>query len=405
MTSHGTKIVRSLSICAERNAEERMSCHFPTAFSDPADASLCRAIALFMSLKLDLEQNTTIELIRSLLLSPCFATALLPAFKHKPSSLLMTSVRVFLEHHGFSSPCQLVEHHFDAIFSLLPKPEPCYSPCSVSWVLLRALVHICPRAVASNFDVTVAQFLMAHTHPASNTLSEDRINALSLVHALVLSPTSQEILTQTGFVKIIEGAVLPNLIWSAGRTASSIRKASLAVLHGLLHGQKLVALRDVLLPRCKQVLFELLPALRTAVEEYDTSAREISLSCLTAIFDSLPRASLEHKEFCELYPVIIKRLDDSFDDIRLEACATFIAFVRFVNTNSLEGSALEYCIEHLLIHLDDSNLNIQNAVFHVLKVLENCNNSAKLILANKVREVRSSYRDSSFIHRLLVDED
>ncbi len=56
---------------------------------------------------------------------------------------------------------------------------------------------------------------------------------------------------------------------------------------------------------------------------------ESLFSCLTILLDVIPRGSLDQHATLELYPVIIKRLDDSFDDIRLGACRAFMVYVAF----------------------------------------------------------------------------
>mmetsp|Transcript_12195 Transcript_12195/g.32176 ORF Transcript_12195/g.32176 Transcript_12195/m.32176 type:complete len:224 (+) Transcript_12195:2166-2837(+) len=200
---------------------------------------------------------------------------------------------------------------------------------------------------------------------------------------------------------LIESAVLPNLVWYTGRTANSTRKAALAVLHGVLHSALTPSTGLSMEQTGIQPILKLLPVLGTSLDEYDTSSREISLSCLTTLLNCLPPTSLQLNSVLELYPAIVKRLDDSLDDIRLEACATFSAFARVTPPNALTETILEYCIEHFLVHLDDANVNVQSAVFQALLTIGSVGPLAKVMLSRKVSEISFSHRDPALAIRLL----
>jgi len=145
---------------------------------------------------------------------------------------------------------------------------------------------------------------------------------------------------------------------------------------------------------------KLFPVLRSSLEEFDTSSREISLSCLASLFKLLPHACLEHTEIDLLYPALIKRLDDSIDRVRVEACATLTEFFRVAMPQIL-GVALEYCAEHLLIHLDDPSLEIQSSVFGTVSALACLDESAASVIANKIRGVQASHRDPALCDKLI----
>lgn len=119
------------------------------------------------------------------------------------------------------------------------------------------------------------------------------------------------------------------------------------------------------------------------------------------MLNCLPPTSLQLNSVLELYPAIVKRLDDSLDDIRLEACATFSAFARVTPPNALTETILEYCIEHFLVHLDDANVNVQSAVFQALLTIGSVGPLAKVMLSRKVSEISFSHRDPALAIRLL----
>jgi len=334
---HAGMIVNTLSWYAERNAEGRAKSLAKADSSDTADVLFCCAVGNLLSLKPMLQKASHARLIHGLLLSPSFRAVFLPPSKRPDNYVVTQSMRLLLNECALPSATELIEHYFDTILDLLPRANPCYEIQSGSWLLLSVLVHACPRAAARAFDESVAPILLVHLNPLINRNPEARIHALSLVHVLVCAPDTPKLFSDLSTRTLIEGvtfmllqheicqfigAVVPNLVWAAGRTANTTRKAALAVLHGLVQGGALLSCTNY-----AQLMSKLYPILGTNVQEYDTSSREISLSCLNGIFDLLPSASLQEHEFNVLYPVIMKRLDDSSDNIRLNVCSTFSACV------------------------------------------------------------------------------
>lgn len=62
--------------------------------------------------------------------------------------------------------------------------------------------------------------------------------------------------------------------------------------------------------------------------------------------------------FNEIYPELLKRLDDAQDGIRLEACKAFEIY--FDNLPDPWSSSLyPYTIKQIFIHIDDPNQQIQ----------------------------------------------
>jgi len=403
IASSATTMVTLFCHLAEVSAEQRASCPMPSN-ADAADICLCYAVRNLLRLRLELDELSLAKLMRSLLLLPSFTNAFLPTYTQaSPSSNYMVnqSLVILLAHFGQSSRADFVQISFDAVIGLLPKPNPCYEIHTVSWLLLSALVRICPGAVASVFDTVLAPILLVHVHPCSNPNPEARIKALSLLHTLMCALDAQGKFSEFTIATLIESAVLPNLVWYTGRTANSTRKAALAVLHGVLHSALTPSTGLSMEQTGIQPILRLLPVLGTSLDEYDTSSREISLSCLTTLLNCLPPTSLQLNSVLELYPAIVKRLDDSLDDIRLEACATFSAFARVTPPNALTETILEYCIEHFLVHLDDANVNVQSAVFQALLTIGSVGPLAKVMLSRKVSEISFSHRDPALAIRLL----
>mmetsp|Transcript_30447 Transcript_30447/g.99843 ORF Transcript_30447/g.99843 Transcript_30447/m.99843 type:complete len:909 (+) Transcript_30447:76-2802(+) len=418
VASHVGKIVHMLSVHAERNSEERHVAKFNVSLSyiDAPDMSLWRAIGSLLSLEPELGENALVALVRTLLLSPTFSTLLANPKPSAADTLAVHAIFFLVEQTNSVSLSTLAETHLDALIAYLPEVPPCYEAGSAAWVLVDALVRLCPNAVTSALSSTVGQVLLTHAKPTSNSTPEANISALCLLHALVLADArsllsrdnvsiilDRHIVVPRGGTKLSEcpqlGVIVPNVVWSAGHMAATARKSALALLHALLQAEVASAgmKQGTWLVHSASKLF---PVLRSSLEEFDTSSREISLSCLASLFKLLPHACLEHTEIDLLYPALIKRLDDSIDRVRVEACATLTEFFRVAMPQIL-GVALEYCAEHLLIHLDDPSLEIQSSVFGTVSALACLDESAASVIANKIRGVQASHRDPALCDKLI----
>jgi hypothetical protein len=64
----------------------------------------------------------------------------------------------------------------------------------------------------------------------------------------------------------------------------------------------------------------------------------------------------------QLYSEILKRLDDSNDTVRKAACQTFITFLQAAPKEHFRGTIIDYSLDCLFVHLDDSDPDIQVGV-------------------------------------------
>lgn len=65
----------------------------------------------------------------------------------------------------------------------------------------------------------------------------------------------------------------------------------------------------------------------------------------------------EHDDWKEIYPELLKRLDDSQDGIRIATSETFCVFFKYL-PDPWSVSLYEYTIKNIFIHLDDQNPEI-----------------------------------------------
>ena len=112
--------------------------------------------------------------------------------------------------------------------------------------------------------------------------------------------------------------------------------------------------------------------LRSTLEDDKSNTRLLSCRILTHLFTALS-THLDQHELHNMYPDPLKRLDDSNDDIRRAICKTFVAYFDCFESGydvSLYHAHLEALYKGLLVHLDDPDESIQDAVlgkFHTSK--------------------------------------
>ena len=117
---------------------------------------------------------------------------------------------------------------------------------------------------------------------------------------------------------------------------------------------------------------ELLTQLRSTLEDDSKDTRLISCRVLLHLFSTVGR-DLDQDRLHNLYPDLLKRLDDSSDDIRIAMAQTFSAYIECFRDNYdviLYRAHIEAIYNGLLVHLDDPDRPIQQAVAGVYQSCE-----------------------------------
>jgi len=73
------------------------------------------------------------------------------------------------------------------------------------------------------------------------------------------------------------------------------------------------------------------------------------LEYMHEVFDS--------EDYKEVYPELLKRLDDSQDGIRIATAEAFCVFFKYL-PDPWSSSLYDYTIKNIFIHLDDQNADI-----------------------------------------------
>lgn len=181
---------------------------------------------------------------------------------------------------------------------------------------------------------------------------------------------------------LIDHCILPNMRWKAGRTAAAIRATAIGTLWSLFQAKSFrfdqVIMKERPLQRHRSfsslsifqyqsAMNELLVSVLGMLDDDDRLTRMNSCYVLQALFsnDDAVR-TIDNERLHKAYPDLLKRLDDVSDDIRLAMCSTLHAYVQAFHgdfTVELYRSHLEDIAKTLLIHMDDQNTQVQQAVF------------------------------------------
>jgi hypothetical protein len=120
---------------------------------------------------------------------------------------------------------------------------------------------------------------------------------------------------------IILHILVPNMVWRSGRVEATVRKVALATCYGVLKAGA----------TSTETLFKvapsLVPLIVSSLEDThsDVSPRYMACFCLTVVFDRL-KGSFGEQTLKEIYHMLLKRLDDSDDSVRMAICGTLQAF-------------------------------------------------------------------------------
>jgi dynein assembly factor 5 len=194
-------------------------------------------------------------------------------------------------------------------------------------------------------------------------------------------------------VTVVRDMIIPNCVWRAGRTASAVRKAAIACLWALVKTSILTT------EQLLDVMEELLTQLRSTLEDDNRDTRLLSCRILIHLFTTVGRR-LDQDRLHNIYPDLLKRLDDGSDDVRVAAAGAFSAYLACFGEQynvALYRAHLEAIYAGLLIHLDDPDSGIQTAV---LETLKSAAHIAPDMLLKEVDLIRHKHRSTTFCDQL-----
>ena len=191
---------------------------------------------------------------------------------------------------------------------------------------------------------------------------------------------------------VVEKLVQESLVWKAGKTAAAVRYAAVVCLGTLL--------RNKLCPRNALLVAvhhgELIPSLIGTLEE-DFYADTRAASCHAVrhlLLTAGDKLTDEHRR--AVYPELLKRMDDSRNDIRIAAAGVIAAFFEAMPADYDETN-VGYLLKGFVVHMDDPDAAVQEAVCAACEVAAGKKTSA---VAEAMNLARSTHRHQRYIDKV-----
>ena len=326
----------------------------------------------------------------------------------------------------------LYQHFFDATIDILSSNQPAWTKHSLERRLLDTVLLNSGIAVGSRLEKVLPIF-SGCSNP--NRDYEVREGAILLMTRLVRDANcplnSQNQLSSFSDV-IMKDIVLANSIWRAGKKATILRMEAMdlflaLVQHGNINSETCCGLLSIgvinsLLQK------DVLPVLMSNIDDDEANTRRITLNILAIILSS--HASFQAVDLKKIYPELLKRMDDAQDTLRIRCAQVWKSFFnaskRFLDRMALlrvtsdeskvtvvqreTGEVIEVALDDvhwdtiikgLLIHMDDTNSNIQETVCSVIKDGLKLDVLPKEMAHEHLRSIRSKHRSARFVDELL----
>ncbi|KTG05948.1 hypothetical protein cypCar_00022633 [Cyprinus carpio] len=162
-----------------------------------------------------------------------------------------------------------------------------------------------------------------------------------------------------------------------------------------------LVLQDLLLPNLVLSVEETLSTqLISALEEDSKLARLLACRSLHSLL-KLTTQRLNTDSLNKIYPELLKRVDDSSEDVRVEALKSLSTWFSSLGKNYDTQSCrphLEFLFQQLLLYMDDPDTKIQDSVLEVLKVASEVDGG---LLQQQTEAVREKQRSPEYCDKLL----
>mmetsp|Transcript_16394 Transcript_16394/g.41667 ORF Transcript_16394/g.41667 Transcript_16394/m.41667 type:complete len:935 (-) Transcript_16394:275-3079(-) len=219
-----------------------------------------------------------------------------------------------------------------------------------------------------------------------------RIDLLRLLDGLLEDAERGRAFQGMPGIHLVLTVIFPACVWVAGKTAAAVRfqavtAAATFFRRRLVSPEQAAALlsRDDFLPVLHQCL----------EEDYYADTRFAACHVMAGL---LRCVGVEMRDASRraVYPELCKRLDDSNDGNRIAACAALEAFAEV--SPSYDTANVGYLLERLLVHMDDFNQAVQEAVCKVVCQFARSHPSK---VREEVTKVSSRHRSQKYIQQVL----
>eukprot|EP00798_Chlamydomonas_sp_ICE-L_P021006 gene21006-27865_t len=199
-----------------------------------------------------------------------------------------------------------------------------------------------------------------------------RLSALQLIDQLLEDQKRCSALGGVNSEALLASVLLPPMVWRAGKTAAAVRFAAVTALSTLM--------RRALVPDDTLMSFvsngTLLPLIHQSLDEdWYVDMRlagyvDMRLAGCGVMQQLLLAAGSKFtaEQRRAVYPELLKRLDDSSNQIRIAVCSTLVAFCTTMSPSYCDTNS-GYLAQGVVIHMDDSDAGVQEAACKVLEAL------------------------------------
>ena len=200
---------------------------------------------------------------------------------------------------------------------------------------------------------------------------------MALLESIISNDPSSNAQLHPFVQKMIQNALIPNLIWQpGGAMACATRKLAAATLFSLLQGD---VITDFIMCKIASVL---IPVLKTCLRDDDPSTRELVALSLAKIFEFIG-GLLNKDDAIHLLNEILQCLDDDSKSVRIASCDALTHLLRSSPAKHYEESVIDAMVGGLLVYLNDPDLEVNERVMKVLHVATTVGPSTVLNAASK----------------------
>ena len=285
--------------------------------------------------------------------------------------------------------------HSEALLDALAARSGEWADDSPDRLVFAALLRSCPPAELGRRMGRLVGILRGCLEPERD--GRLRIATLQLLDELLDSPTQRDAFRGHA-PALLREALLPPLVWQVGKVAAAVRFHAVVALGSLLrHRLASGADLEAALAWDRPAL---LPNLHAALEEdHYADSRLAACHAAEELFRALGEAGgcLTYEQCRAVYPELTKRLDDSEDRVRAAATRTIRAF--YAAMGGLDATNVGYLLKGMLIHMDDANPDLQEAVCAAVEELARAHPA---VVRAEVGQVRDKHRSKHFCDRCLA---
>uniref|UniRef100_A0A3Q3X073 Uncharacterized protein n=1 Tax=Mola mola TaxID=94237 RepID=A0A3Q3X073_MOLML len=309
------------------------------------------------------------------------------------SNKALESVQLLCKVQGLDSATELYRQHMGQLLDWMSASVSNWSSYSPQRLQLHIIVTQ-SGAVIGEFVSQLMPLLRCSLQPDKDP--EMRMSIFTMLAKLLLNAANS--LDSQGHFRaeseeFLGDVLLPNLVWRAGHTAAAVRTSALSCLLALLHG-------GAIAPGQLTCLAEKLsPLLLTALDENLKTGRLFACRSMATIL-KLVGSSLHPEALNKIYPELLKRLDDSSEEVRgvaLQALGMWLSSLSKEYKPEFHVAHLQALFQQLLLHLDDPDTSMQNQVLGETK--GSCVHPA--LLKREVEAVRERMRSPAYCDQLL----